>query len=98
MRREVTIMNCGISRRRFLGTAAGAATGLLLNGPNLLLSRPLAAGRVAIGACPSYGPEVTSVLATMFDQLGGLEGLVRGETVAIKLNLTGTSDNRLHYA
>ena len=63
-----------------------------------MLSRPPGGGRVAIGVCPTYGPEVTGVLAKMFDQLGGLEGLVRGKTVAIKLNLTGTSDNRLHYA
>ena len=87
-----------ISRRMFLGTAAGAAAGLWLNRPDLTLSRPLAGGRVAIGVCPIYGPEVTGALAKMFDQLGGLEGLVRGKTVAIKLNLTGTSDNRLHYA
>jgi uncharacterized protein (DUF362 family) len=53
---------------------------------------------VAIGTCPQYGPGVTGTLARMFDQLGGLESMVRGKTVAIKLNLTGTSDNRLHYA
>jgi uncharacterized protein (DUF362 family) len=33
----------------------------------------------------------------MFDQLGGLEGLVRGKTVAIKLNLTGGAFDRLGY-
>jgi uncharacterized protein (DUF362 family) len=33
----------------------------------------------------------------MFDQLGGLEGLVRGKTVAIKLNLTGLATERLGY-
>jgi uncharacterized protein (DUF362 family) len=33
----------------------------------------------------------------MFDQLGGLEGLVRGKTVAIKLNLTGVGTDRLGY-
>jgi uncharacterized protein (DUF362 family) len=34
----------------------------------------------------------------MFDQLGGLGRLVRGKTVAIKLNLTGLPVNRLGYA
>jgi uncharacterized protein (DUF362 family) len=33
----------------------------------------------------------------MFDQLGGLEELVRGKTVAIKLNLTGVATDRLGY-
>jgi uncharacterized protein (DUF362 family) len=33
----------------------------------------------------------------MFDQLGGLERLVKGKTVAIKLNLTGDATDRLGY-
>jgi uncharacterized protein (DUF362 family) len=36
-------------------------------------------------------------MATIFDQLGGLERLVRGKTVAIKLNLTGDPFDRLGY-
>jgi uncharacterized protein (DUF362 family) len=47
--------------------------------------------------CPEYGPQVIATMATMFDQLGGLERLVRGKTVAIKLNLTGDPFNRLAY-
>jgi uncharacterized protein (DUF362 family) len=31
----------------------------------------------------------------MFDQLGGLDRLVKGKTVAVKLNLTGSADGRL---
>jgi uncharacterized protein (DUF362 family) len=34
----------------------------------------------------------------MFDQLGGLERLVKGKTVAIKLNLTGGATTRLGYS
>ncbi|MCX6619510.1 MAG: DUF362 domain-containing protein, partial [Acidobacteria bacterium] len=33
---------------------------------------------------------VTARLATLFDQLGGLERLVKGKTVTVKLNLTGS--------
>jgi hypothetical protein len=33
----------------------------------------------------------------MFDQLGGLETLVRGKTVAIKLNMTGLPTTRFRY-
>jgi uncharacterized protein (DUF362 family) len=34
----------------------------------------------------------------MFDQLGGLERLVRGKTVAMKVNMTGDTNFRLGYA
>src|ERR1700737_2760599 len=50
---------------------------------------------VAIAKCPSYNDEVTAKLAAMFDQLGGLERIVRGKTVTIKLNLTGSPGLRL---
>ena len=90
------MMNTCISRRKFLG-AMGAAAGLWMARPVLTLCRPLPTGRVAIGLCPTYGPEVTGALAKMFDQIGGLEGLVRGKTVAIKLNMTGSDYDRLRY-
>jgi uncharacterized protein (DUF362 family) len=50
---------------------------------------------VAVAKCPSYNDEVTAKLATMFDQIGGLERMVRGKTVTIKLNLTGSPGLRL---
>ena len=52
---------------------------------------------MAVGTCREYGSEVAATLARMFDQLGGLEGLVRGKTVAVKLNLTGDATDRLGY-
>jgi hypothetical protein len=48
------------------------------------------AAPVAIARATSYDGDLTAVLATMFDQLGGLGRLVRGKTVTIKLNLTGS--------
>src|SRR5579863_8275169 len=45
---------------------------------------------VSIAKCPSYDSDVTATLATMFDQIGGLERIVRGKTVTVKLNLTGS--------
>jgi uncharacterized protein (DUF362 family) len=62
----------------------------------MLSALPSPASRVAIGLCPRYNHQVAEVLSTMFDQLGGLEGLVRGKTVAIKLNMTGRVDDKLH--
>ncbi len=82
------MMEINGSRRTFLG-AIGAAAGLyaLRNTVSWAVAAP--AGRVAVSKCPDYGPDLAVTLDKMFDQLGGLEGLVRGKTVAIKLNLTG---------
>ena len=89
-------MTSCMSRRKFLGTA-GATAGLWMARPLIPLARELSGPKVAISQCSTYGPNVTASLARMFDQLGGLESLVRGKTVAIKLNLPGTPANRLHY-
>ena len=85
------------SRRDFLGVAAMAAGGLIAR-PALLSAVEAPASRVAIGLCPEYNRQVRDVLATMFDQLGGLQSLVRGKTVAIKLNLTGPTEMKLGTA
>jgi uncharacterized protein (DUF362 family) len=61
----------------------------------MFMARAAPASRVAVAMCHEYGPEVIDALGKMFDQLGGLERLVRGKTVAIKLNLTGVGTNRL---
>ena len=48
---------------------------------------------VAIGACASYEQAtVTRTLAGLLDQIGGLEQLVAGKWVTIKVNLTGQPD------
>ncbi len=52
------------------------------------------ASPVSIGKAGSYDEDITARLGAMFDQLGGLERLVRNKTVTIKLNLTGSPDNR----
>ena len=54
-----------------------------------------AAAPVAIAKCASYDEDVTARLATMFDQLGGLDHMVRGKTVTIKLNMTGSPGLRV---
>jgi len=85
--------NC--SRREFL-TAAGMAAGGYLALPGRLRAERAAAGTVAIGRCHRYDRHVEQVLARIFDQLGGLERLVSGKTVAVKLNMTGTPQMRLN--
>jgi uncharacterized protein (DUF362 family) len=84
------------SRREFLGVM-GMAAGAYVALPSLLRTQSSPANPAAVGICYEYNQSVTDALATMFDQLGGLEPLVRGKTVAIKLNLTGTATDRLYY-
>jgi uncharacterized protein (DUF362 family) len=85
------------SRRDFLRQAALTAAGACLFPASKSWARPAPTAPVAIGQCATYGPEVIPTLDQMFDQLGGLDRIVRGKTVAIKLNLTGLAVNRLGH-
>jgi uncharacterized protein (DUF362 family) len=82
------------TRRRWMASVAAAGAALAL--PRLAKAAP--AERVAIGRCDTYGAALLPVLEKMFDQLGGLERLVRNKTVAVKVNLTGSASGRLGYA
>ena len=86
-------MKTNFSRREFLAAASLAAGAMAAPGAASILKTP--ASRVAIGQCAEYDRKVTDVLSTMFDQLGGIAPLVRGKTVAIKLNMTGTPQMKL---
>ena len=89
-------MTTSCSRRKFLG-ALGATAGMFVARPLSLLADTAPVGRVAVGMCHEYGSGVLPTMATMFDQLGGLDKLVRGKTVAVKLNLTGMAYDRLGH-
>ena len=71
-----------ITRREWI--AAISAAPLLRAAPNT------PAAPVAIAKCTSYDDDVTAKLSALFDQLGGLDRIVRGKTVTVKLNLTGS--------
>jgi uncharacterized protein (DUF362 family) len=83
------------NRRDLIRALGVAAAGYWLAPSSYALGRQTPTGSVAIGRCQTYGPETVSVLARMFDQIGGLEPLVKGKTVAIKLNLTGDTTDRV---
>ncbi|HUD54954.1 MAG TPA: DUF362 domain-containing protein [Terracidiphilus sp.] len=83
------------SRRDFLG-AMGMAAGAVVARPLVASSLQTQSSRVAIGQCQEYDRHVGEVLATMFDQLGGIDKLVQGKTVAIKLNMTGPTSDKLN--
>ena len=55
-------------------------------------AKSLAGAKVAIASCKTYGPlEVRAAYDQCFDLLGGVGSLVKGKTVTIKINLTGTN-------
>ncbi len=88
-------MKTAYSRRDFLG-AAGLAASAMLAPASLLRAQHMYTSRVAVGLCAEYNRQVVDTLASMFDQLGGIDTLVRGKTVAIKLNMTGTPNSKLN--
>ena len=51
---------------------------------------------VSIAQVPTYDGDLAAAIATMFDQIGGVERLVRNKTVTIKLNLTGDTGTRVN--
>jgi uncharacterized protein (DUF362 family) len=69
-----------VTRREIMGGLAAAT---------LAFAKPAPASTVAIARCRSYDDDVAGKLAKMFDQIGGIGPLVKGKTVAVKLNLTG---------
>jgi uncharacterized protein (DUF362 family) len=82
-----------VSRRQFL---AGSTAFVGLHAAGLAnLARGAPSAPVSVATCATYGPELVPTLDRMLDQLGGLEKLVKGRTVAVKLNLTGPSNLRL---
>ena len=82
-----------ITRREWIATMCAAPGAALLVRSSVASAAP--ASPVAIARCVSYDEDVTARLAPMFDQLGGLERLVRAKTVTIKVNMTGSPGMRV---
>ncbi len=89
-------MTC--SRRRWLRGMVSAAGAAYVAGPRLMRAAVAPTAPVAVARCRTYSPnELVPAMQTMFNQLGGLERLVKGKTVAIKINLTGAPSYRLGH-
>ncbi|MBS1876817.1 MAG: DUF362 domain-containing protein [Acidobacteria bacterium] len=71
-----------IRRRDLLGVCGGA----WLAGS----ARGAAAARVSVVRCPSYSGDVLAAVGGLFDQLGGVDRLAAGKTVAIKIDMSGS--------
>ena len=87
-------MRRDLNRRELIQGLSAAAAGLYLLPSRLLAAAAAPTAPVAVARCSTYGPEMAATLASMFDQLGGLRKLVSGKTVAIKINVTGSSSER----
>jgi uncharacterized protein (DUF362 family) len=93
----VKIMACRYSRRQWFSKTASAVSGAWLS--RVIPARAAApAAPVAVARCRTYAPnELLPVMSKMFDQIGGLGRLVKGKTVAVKINLTGAPTYRVGY-
>src|ERR1035438_9292568 len=87
-------MRRDLNRRELIQGLSAAAAGLYLAPTRLFAATAAPTAPVAVARCSTYGPQVVTTLAAMFDQLGGLRKLVSGKTVAIKVNMTGSSSER----
>ena len=90
-------MHSNYSRRELLKSAS-VLGGACLAGAAFTPARAALAptAPVSVAKCQTYDPkELLPVMARMFDQLGGIGKLVKGKTVAIKFNLTGSPQQRL---
>jgi uncharacterized protein (DUF362 family) len=88
-------MRRDLNRREFIQGLGTAVAGLYLGPTAASLATATPAAPVSVAKCPTYSPEVLSTLEGMFDQLGGLQRVVKGKTVAVKLNLTGRANDRV---
>ncbi len=95
MKTESSIFPCSTRRDLLTKAASTIFAGSLLHREAWAADAPTSP--VALSKCTSYGSEVLPMLSVMFDQIGGLGRLVKGKTVAIKVNLTGGPESRMGY-
>ena len=80
--------NHDLSRREWIAAGGAALGSLALGGRAMAKDAPTST--VSIARCATYDrAQLAKTLTAQFDQIGGIGSLVKGKTVAIKLNLTG---------
>lgn len=86
------------TRREWFERTAAVVSSAYLAGSSLARAADAPTAPVTVARCKTYdSSELLPTLQKMFDQLGGLGRLVKGKTVAIKINLTGSPTYRLGY-
>lgn len=90
-------MHSNCTRRELLKSASVLGGAYLVGAAfTPAIAAPAPTSPVSVAKCQTYDPkELLPVMARMFDQLGGIGRLVKGKTVAIKFNLTGSPQQRL---
>ena len=78
-----------VSRRDILGLSGLALGSLAVSRTGASASIPTAP--VSVAKVASYDLDLVAQFERMFDELGGIGNRVRGKTVAMKLNMTGSS-------
>lgn len=80
-----------MTRRQWLAVGSLAAGVVGVGRSGTAAPSPKApAAPVSIAKVASYDADLVAVFERMFDQIGGISASVRGKTVAMKLNLTGS--------
>jgi uncharacterized protein (DUF362 family) len=83
---------CAVSRRDLLGLSGLALGSLAMSRPGRAAEIPQApSAPVSVAKVASYDLDLVAQFERMFDELGGIGQRVRGKTVAMKLNMTGSS-------
>ena len=88
-------MTSNFTRRDWLATVSGVALGGAVATRAAASTAP--GGIVSVAKCKTYGSELLPTIERMMDQIGGVGRLVKGKTVAIKINMTGSPTYRLGY-
>jgi uncharacterized protein (DUF362 family) len=84
------------TRREWLSQTASILSGAYVAGSSWLHAALAPTAPVSVARCMTYNSaDLLSTLAKMFDRIGGLGRIVKGKTVAIKVNLTGAPESRL---
>lgn len=102
-RKSKTNTTCNYSRRQFLGGLSATAAGLIVGGP--LISKVSAAGYPAGNSLVSTADLfsydrvlIRKAIEKMLEDLGGLGDIIKsGDTVGIKINLTGGAPTAREY-
>jgi uncharacterized protein (DUF362 family) len=82
-----------------LKTASAVGGAYLTVAPFAAAAATAPAAPVSVAKCATYDPkELLPLMAKMCDQIGGLGKIVKGKTVAIKINLTGQYQQRLGFS
>jgi uncharacterized protein (DUF362 family) len=84
--------HCGFSRRKLFAWSGITAGGFALaRGVAPAQTNRAPASAVSVAKVDGYDADLVAQVEKMFDQIGGIGARVRGKTVAMKVNLTGTS-------